>query len=30
MQLAWLIQAETGEHLAINPDHVVTLKAASP
>jgi uncharacterized protein YlzI (FlbEa/FlbD family) len=30
MQLAWLIQAETGEDLAINPDHVVTLKAASP
>jgi len=28
MQLAWLIEAETGEDLAVNPDHVVTLRAA--
>jgi hypothetical protein len=28
MQLAWLVDAETGEHLAVNPEHVVILKAA--
>ena len=28
MQLAWLVEAETGEDLAVNPDHVVTLRAA--
>jgi hypothetical protein len=28
MQLAWLVEAETGQELAINPDHVVTLKPA--
>ena len=28
MQLAWLIEAETGEDFAVNPDHVVTLRAA--
>jgi hypothetical protein len=27
MQLAWLVEAETGEALASNPDHVVTLRA---
>jgi hypothetical protein len=27
-QLAWLVEAETGEVLAVNPDHIVTLKAA--
>ena len=27
MQLAWLVEAETGEDLAINPEHVVTLRA---
>jgi hypothetical protein len=26
MQLAWLLDAETGEDLAVNPDHVVTLR----
>jgi hypothetical protein len=26
MQLAWLVESETGEELAVNPDHVVTLK----
>ena len=29
MQLAWLVEAETGEDLAVNSDHVVTLRAAS-
>jgi len=28
MQLAWLTEAETGEDLAINPEHVVMLRAA--
>jgi hypothetical protein len=28
MQMAWLIDAETGAEIAVNPDHVVTLKAA--
>jgi hypothetical protein len=27
MQFAWLVEAETGKELAINPDHVVTLTA---
>jgi len=29
MQLAWLTEAETGEDLAINPEHVVMLRTAS-
>ncbi len=29
MQLAWLVATETGENLAVNPDHVVTLRAVS-
>jgi hypothetical protein len=28
MQLAWLTEAETGEDLAITPEHVVVLRAA--
>ena len=28
MQLAWLVEAGTGEDLALNPDHIVTLRAA--
>jgi hypothetical protein len=28
MQLAWLTEAETGEDLAINPEHVMMLRAA--
>jgi hypothetical protein len=28
MRLAWLVEAETGEHLAVNPEYVVILKAA--
>lgn len=27
MQLAWLVEAETGEDLAVNPEHVVKLRA---
>jgi hypothetical protein len=28
MQLAWLIEAETRNDLAVNPEHVVVLRAA--
>jgi hypothetical protein len=28
MQLAWLVEAETGEDIAVNPDCVVILRAA--
>ena len=27
MQLAWLVEAETGEDVAINPEYIVTLRA---
>ena len=27
MQLAWLVAVETGEDLAINPEHIVALRA---
>jgi hypothetical protein len=27
MELAWLVEAETGKRLALNPDHVVVLRA---
>jgi hypothetical protein len=27
MQLAWFIDAQTGEPLGINPEHVMTLRA---
>jgi hypothetical protein len=27
MELAWLIEAETGEELAFNPEHVVIIRA---
>ena len=27
MQLAWLVEAETGEDLAVNPDCVITVRA---
>jgi hypothetical protein len=27
MQLAWLVEADTGADLAVNPVHVVTLRA---
>jgi hypothetical protein len=28
MQLAWLVDAETEAEFGVNPDHVVTLRAA--
>ncbi len=28
MQLAWLVDAERHDDLAVNPEHVVTLRAA--
>jgi hypothetical protein len=28
MQFAWLVEAETGEQLAVNPKRVVTFRAA--
>jgi hypothetical protein len=30
MQLAWLVDADTGEELAVNPEYVVTMKAVDP
>jgi hypothetical protein len=30
MQFAWLIDAETRAHLAVNPDHVVLLRGGDP
>jgi hypothetical protein len=27
MQLAWLVDADSGDEIAINPEYVVTLKA---
>lgn len=30
MQLAWFIEADTGEDLAVNPEHVVLLRASGP
>jgi hypothetical protein len=30
MQLAWLIEADTRDDLAVNPKHVVLLRAAGP
>lgn len=30
MQLAWFIDAETGDELAVNPESVVLLRAAGP
>lgn len=30
MQLAWLVDADTGADLAVNPEHVVLLRAAAP
>ena len=28
MQLAWLVEADTDDDLAVNPEHVVALRAA--
>jgi hypothetical protein len=30
MQLAWFIEADTRDDLAVNPEHVVLLRAAGP
>jgi hypothetical protein len=30
MQLAWLVDADTGDELAVNPESVVLLRAADP
>ncbi len=30
MQLAWLIEADTRDDLAVNPEHVVLLRPAGP
>ncbi len=29
MQLAWMVEAETGERLGVNPESVVLLRAVS-
>jgi hypothetical protein len=29
MALAWLTEATSGRHVAVNPDHVVALRATS-
>jgi hypothetical protein len=29
MAFAWVIEAETGERLALNPEHIVGLRAGS-
>ncbi len=28
MELAWMVEAETGERVAVNPEHVVILRDA--
>ncbi len=30
MQLAWLTEAETGERIGVNPEHVVMVRSVSP
>jgi 3,4-dihydroxy-2-butanone 4-phosphate synthase len=30
MQLAWLVDADTGADLVVNPEHVVLLRASAP
>jgi hypothetical protein len=30
MQLAWLVEAETGDSLGVNPESVVLLRAVDP
>jgi uncharacterized protein YlzI (FlbEa/FlbD family) len=27
MELAWLVEADSGSNIAVNPEHVVTLRA---
>jgi hypothetical protein len=29
MEFAWMVEAETGERVGINPDHVVMIRAVS-
>ncbi len=30
MELAWMTEADTGERIGINPEHVLTLRALRP
>lgn len=30
MQLAWLTEAETGERLGVNPEHVMVVRSITP
>jgi len=30
MELAWLVEAETGQAIGVNPEHVVTMRAIGP
>jgi hypothetical protein len=30
MELAWLIEADSGDRVGVNPDHVLVLRAAEP
>jgi hypothetical protein len=30
MELAWLTEADTGQHIGVNPDHVAVLRALDP
>lgn len=30
MELAWMTESETGQSIAVNPEYVVMLRAASP
>jgi hypothetical protein len=30
MEFAWLVDSQTGEDLAVNPEHVVTLRRVGP
>lgn len=30
MELAWMVDAESGERIGVNPEHVVMLRARAP
>lgn len=30
MQLAWLVEADSGQHVGVNPDHVILLRGLQP
>jgi hypothetical protein len=30
MELAWMIEAESGQRVGVNPDHVLMLRGAEP